>query len=233
MRDLHHLGVAELAALPAKAKKSAPSRSPRVCSRGWAVTRYDAFLDINSEAALAQARASDDKIAERHSRAACKACRSRTKTFSSPKTLPTTAGSQDAASGYRSPFDATVVRKLREAGMVTLGKLNCDEFAMGSSNENSAFGAVTQPLGRDPRPVSCIPAAHRAAAPPRWPRASHLRPLARTPAARSASPPRFAASPASSPPTGARSRYGMVAFASSLDQAGPDGTQRPKTARCC
>jgi hypothetical protein len=62
--------------------------------------------------------------------------------------------------GYRSPFDATVVAQLAKAGAVTLGKLNCDEFAMGSSNENSAFGAP------QPWDTSAFPAARRAAA--RW-----------------------------------------------------------------
>ena len=57
---------------------------------------------------------------------------------------PTTAASK-MLEGYKSPFDATVVKKLADAGVVTLGKLNCDEFAMGSSNENSAFGAVKNP----------------------------------------------------------------------------------------
>ena len=77
----------------------------------------------------------------------------------------TTAGSK-ILGGYRSPFDATVVQRLRTVGMVTLGKLNCDEFAMGSANENSAYGTV-QNLGTRP----ACPAARRAAAPLPWPRA--------------------------------------------------------------
>ncbi len=107
--------------------------------------------------------------------------------------------------------------QLAEAGMVTLGKLNCDEFAMGSSNENSAFGPVQQPLGHQ----RAFPAARPAAARWRWRRGWCRRPPAPTPAARSASRPRSAASPASSRPTARASRYGMIAFASSLDQAGP------------
>ena len=58
--------------------------------------------------------------------------------------FPTTAGSR-MLRGYRSPFDAAVVERLAGAGAVTLGKLNCDEFAMGSANENSAFGPVRNP----------------------------------------------------------------------------------------
>src|ERR1700678_3459063 len=60
------------------------------------------------------------------------------------KGVVTTAGSK-ILEGYRPPYDATVVRKLEAAGAVVLGKLNCDEFAMGSSNENSAYGAVHNP----------------------------------------------------------------------------------------
>jgi aspartyl-tRNA(Asn)/glutamyl-tRNA(Gln) amidotransferase subunit A len=63
---------------------------------------------------------------------------------------------------YVSPFDATVVTKLAEAGMVTLGKLNCDEFAMGSANENSYFGAVKNPWDK-----TAVPAARPAVLLPR------------------------------------------------------------------
>ena len=116
---------------------------------------------------------------------------------------------------FVSPYDATVVERLRVAGAVMLGKTNMDEFAMGSSNETSFFGPVHNPWdpARVPGGSSGGRRGGRGAA---WRRP----PPAPTRAARSASPRRCAASRGIKPTYGRVSRYGMVAFASSLDQAG-------------
>ena len=134
----------------------------------------------------------------------------------------TTAGS-NMLRGYRSPFDATVVQKLGVgvnaqggAGMVTLGKLNCDEFAMGSSNENSAYGAVKNPWDASRIPGGSSGGSAAAVA-------ARLTPAAtgtdtggsiRQPAS-------FCGITGIKPTYGRASRYGMIAYASSLDQAGP------------
>jgi aspartyl-tRNA(Asn)/glutamyl-tRNA(Gln) amidotransferase subunit A len=131
------------------------------------------------------------------------------------KDWPTTAASR-ILQGYQSPFDATVVEKLASAGAVSLGKLNCDEFAMGSGNTHSAFGPVRNPW--DPCAIPGGSSGGSAAAV-----AGGLMPAATaTDTGGSIRQPCAMCGLTGIKPTYGRvSRWGMIAYASSLDQAGP------------
>ena len=213
MGELHNLSVKALAALLQTKEVSAVEVATRFLARTGG-NPHHAFLDIDSEATLAQARASDAKLTK-GSAGPLEGVPIAHKDVFVTRDFATTAGSK-ILKDYRSPFDATVVSRLRTAGMVTLGKLNCDEFAMGSANENSAYGAVTNPWDTSRIPGGSSGGSAAAVA-------ARLTPAAtgtdtggsiRQPAS-------FCGITGIKPTYGRASRYGMIAYASSLDQAGP------------
>jgi aspartyl-tRNA(Asn)/glutamyl-tRNA(Gln) amidotransferase subunit A len=229
--SLRDLGVAELSrGLAAGTFSSEEVTRELLAALGpaGAHDRYNAFLAVTPEdRALAQARRAD--ALRQAGRAGPLtgvpvAHKDIFVTDFERSGLPSTAGSKMLA-GYQSPFDASVVARLGEgsrdgrlpgAGMVTLGKLNCDEFAMGSANENSAFGAVGNPWDLDRVPGGSSGGSAAAVAAGLVPAATGTDTggSIRQPAA-------FCGITGIKPTYGTCSRYGMIAFASSLDQAGP------------
>ena len=221
-RAPHDLSVQELVQAIADKQVSATELAQHFLDRSQAHANLAAFVDLNAEATLAQAKAADARIAA-GTAGALEGLPLAHKDIFVTRDFATTAGSR-MLKGYRSPFDATVVSKLAEAGAVTLGKVNCDEFAMGSSNENTAIAAVgsdTITPVRNPWDTSRIPGGSSGGSAAVV--AARLAPAAtgtdtggsiRQPAA-------FCGITGIKPTYGRASRYGMVAFASSLDQAGP------------
>ncbi len=211
--DLAHASLAQLGALLDRRAVSSVELARHFLDRIDRHRDLNAFLDVRPEITLAQARAADVRRAQGETGPLLGVPLAHKDVFVT-RDWHTTASSR-MLEGYASPFDATVVEALAHAGMVCLGKLNCDEFAMGSSNENSAYGNVRNPWDRGAVPGGSSGGSAAAVA-------ARLAPLAtatdtggsiREPAA-------FCGVTGTKPTYGRPSRWGMVAFASSLDTAG-------------
>ena len=215
--DLHDLSVFDLAAKLAARGVSSVEVTQHFLKRIQA-DQLGTFLAVDADVSIAQARAADLRLAAGERTPLLGVPLAHKDVFVT-RDFPTTAGSK-MLENYRSPFDATVVSKLGTgpggAGMVTLGKLNCDEFAMGSGNENSAYFAAKNPWDTSRIPGGSSGGSAAAVA-------ARLIPAATgTDTGGSIRQPASLTGITGIKPTYGRcSRYGMVAFASSLDQAGP------------
>lgn len=212
---IERMSLSELSGRLARGELSAVELAQHFLDR-IAADPLNAFIDVQPELTLEQARVADRRLAAGE-RGPLLGIPLAHKDIFVTRGWRCTAGSRMLAD-YVSPYDATVVERLAAAGAVCLGKTNCDEFAMGSANENSHFGPTLNPWDHKAVPGGSSGGSAAAVA-------AGLAPLAtgtdtggsvRQPAA-------FCGITGIKPTYGRVSRYGMIAYASSLDQAGAMG----------
>ena len=213
-----HATAAEMAkALAAKEISSVDLTKAHLDRIAEVDSQVKAFLHVDADGALAQAQAVDAKIAKGETLSPLAGVPLALKDVLTQQGVPTTAGSK-ILQGWRPPYDSTVVAKLKAAGVVIVGKTNMDEFAMGSSTENSGYGPTFNPwdLSRTPGGSSGGSAAAVSAYEAPIAIGSDTGGSIRQPAA-------LTGIVGVRPTYGAVSRFGLIAYSSSLDQAGPFG----------
>ncbi len=213
-----HQTAAQMAAALAKGETTSVELTQAHLDRVAEVDgQVKAFLHVDSEGALAQAKDVDARRAKGEKLSPIAGVPLALKDVLAQKGVPTTAGSK-ILQGWRPPYDSTVVSKLKDAGVVIMGKTNMDEFAMGSSTENSGYGPTFNPwdLSRTPGGSSGGSAAAVSAYEAPLAIGSDTGGSIRQPAA-------LTGIVGVRPTYGAVSRFGLIAYSSSLDQAGPFG----------
>ncbi len=215
MTNIHSTAAEMASALAAKEISSVELTKQHLDRIASVDGKINAFLHIDNTGALEQAEAIDMKRASGEKLSPLAGVPIAVKDILAQKGIPTTAGSK-ILEGWRPPYDSTVVAKLKAAGVVILGKTNMDEFAMGSSTENSAYGTTQNPwdLTRTPGGSSGGSAAAVAAFEAPLAIGTDTGGSIRQPAA-------LTGIVGVKPTYGAVSRYGVVAYSSSLDQVGP------------
>ncbi|MFZ6719333.1 Asp-tRNA(Asn)/Glu-tRNA(Gln) amidotransferase subunit GatA [Undibacterium sp. Ji49W] len=210
---MHTKTISQLSALLHSKQASATELAQHYLAR-IAASDLNAFLHVDPEFTLKQAAAADARLANGNATTLTGIPIGHKDIFVT-RDWRSTAGSR-MLENYVSPFDATVVDLFNQAGTVTLGKLNCDEFAMGSSNENSYFGPVKNPWDKTAVPGGSSGGSAAAIA-------ARLAPAvtATDTGGSIRQPASFCGVTGIKPTYGSVSRYGMIAFASSLDQGGP------------
>ena len=216
--DIYNKSVIELSKLLNKKKVSSLEMTDYFINRIKSFdSKLNSFITIDEDHARKQAKIADELIANNNNNLLTGIPIAHKDLFSTKGMLTTCASKM--LENYTPPFDATIVNKLNEAGMVNIGKTNMDEFAMGSSNESSYFGVVKNPWDLKKVPGGSSGGSASAVA-------ARLIPIAtgsdtggsiRQPAS-------FCGLTGLKPTYGSVSRYGMIAYASSLDQGGPIAT---------
>lgn len=196
----------------ATATRLAEDHYARIAEKDGPINSY---LALSRERALAQAAKIDEMAARGEPLPALAGVPVGIKDVLAMQGAPATAGSL-ILKGYRPPYDATAVKRLEAAGAVLLGKLNCDEFAMGSSNENSAYGTV-----KNPRALDRVPGGSSGGSAAAVAADFAVATLGTDTGGSIRQPAAFCGVVGVLPTYGRVSRYGLIAFASSLDRVGP------------